>query len=245
MPNTLIVTASHDYSGETITNTNEIFFDTPVYSNNVATFTASQFGAGLISNNVLVVKSPGNASNVITVNLGAATSFSAAGWSIQFQVLDSIEINGSANDDTIIGSSINDTIQGGAGSDTLAGGPGDDTYYLNDVHEVIPVIGRAVSGVDTGQTSPIQKIYAYDTVIENPGEGYDTVVVESQTNGTAYTLPANVESGVVNGLPGFVLTGNDLDNALYVGVLQVLRAKRSSASAVTTLSWAAAVPTRS
>jgi Ca2+-binding RTX toxin-like protein len=217
MANTLTVTGSFDYSGETITDTNEILFNTLPFVGAGVTFTASQFGPGLISNSLLIFnQSPG--ADEITVNLGAATSFSAAGWSLQSGLFPAVEINGSANDDTIIGSSGNDQIQGGAGGDTLAGGPADDTYYLDDVHEVTLGFGQAAGGGGGFQSSPQIKFYAYDSVIENPGEGFDTVVVQSMPNGTAYTLPANVESGVVDGLPGFVLTGNDLNNALYVGI---------------------------
>ena len=218
MANTLTVTGSFDYSGETITDTNEILFNTLPFVGAGVTFTASQFGAGLISNSLLIFnQSPGF--DEITVNLGAATSFSAAGWSLQSGLFPAVEINGSANDDTIIGSSGNDQIQGGAGGDTLAGGPGDDTYYLDDVHEVtLGFSGQAAGGSGGFQSSPQIKFYAYDTVIENSDEGYDTVIVDSIPNGTAYTLPANVESGVVEGLPGFVLTGNDLNNALYVSI---------------------------
>ncbi|MFO1412642.1 MAG: calcium-binding protein [Burkholderiales bacterium] len=75
----------------------------------------------------------------------------------------------------------------------MAGGKGDDTYYLD--------------------------YFRGGTVVENPGEGNDTVIL---THGaSAYVLPANVENAIdVNGAIGtgsvtaYSLTGNDLDNVL-------------------------------
>ncbi|MBU6309012.1 MAG: hypothetical protein KJS77_04640, partial [Planctomycetes bacterium] len=65
--------------------------------------------------------------------------------SIQDDLLD-----GGNDDDTITGSFGNDTLKGGWGSDTLAGGYGNDTYSFFD-------------------------LFGTDTIIENPGEGTDTM----------------------------------------------------------------------
>jgi len=65
--------------------------------------------------------------------------------SIQDDLLD-----GGNDADTITGSFGNDVIKGGWGSDTLAGGYGNDTYSFFD-------------------------LFGTDTIIENPGEGNDTM----------------------------------------------------------------------
>jgi Ca2+-binding RTX toxin-like protein len=84
--------------------------------------------------------------------------------------------------DTLYGGSGNDLLLGGAGNDILSGGTGDDTYSILD--------------------------YA-DTIIENFGEGRDTVISD-----VSYSLPANLEvlglaeTGAVSGI------GNDADNVI-------------------------------
>ncbi|MFM7521502.1 MAG: hypothetical protein ACKO9B_13675, partial [Planctomycetota bacterium] len=69
----------------------------------------------------------------------------ALAGSIQDDLLD-----GGNDDDTITGSYGNDVLKGGWGSDMLAGGYGNDTYSFLD-------------------------LFGTDTIIENPGEGTDTM----------------------------------------------------------------------
>ena len=91
---------------------------------------------------------------------------------------------GGSGHDTLIGGVGNDYLDGGAGSDVMVGGTGNDTYIVNSVNDII---------------------------YEAAGEGYDTVI----TN-TNYLLNANieelrlVEGSSING------TGNAIDN-LIVG----------------------------
>ncbi|HEY0313361.1 MAG TPA: calcium-binding protein, partial [Allosphingosinicella sp.] len=92
--------------------------------------------------------------------------------------------NGAAN--TISGAAGDDVIDGGFGGDTMQGGIGNDTYYVDN---------------------------AFDVVIEQPGEGTDTVY----TTVGDYTAPANVENvtGVVSAnIIQRVLRDNALDNLL-------------------------------
>jgi uncharacterized delta-60 repeat protein len=97
-------------------------------------------------------------------------------------------INGLAGNDTITGLGGNDTMDGGADTDSLVGGSGDDTYVVNAVADV---------------------------VVENPGEGMDTVNVALGVAGV-YTLSANVENGTVTSTSTLAIgiTGNALDNKL-------------------------------
>jgi Ca2+-binding RTX toxin-like protein len=100
-------------------------------------------------------------------------------------------IDGLAGNDTITGLAGNDTLIGGLGSDSLIGGLGDDLYVVD------------VAGV-TG-----------DVIVENPGEGIDTVNVALTVAGT-YTLGANIENGTVTSGGTLIvgIIGNALDNLL-------------------------------
>jgi len=108
---------------------------------------------------------------------------------------------GGAGADTLVGGSGNDTLMGGAGNDALDGGIGDD--YL---------VGGA--GNDQMRGGAGDDIYyvdsALDTVIENAGEGTDTIVTAFQ----ASTLGANVENLVFSGTGNFTGTGNELNNVI-------------------------------
>jgi len=84
----------------------------------------------------------------------------------------------------LIGLGGNDTLQGGPGQCTMVGGLGDDVYRV---------------------------LTANDVIVENAGEGSDTV----QSWATAYTLGANLENLVfLNALQSSTGTGNGLDNVL-------------------------------
>jgi Ca2+-binding RTX toxin-like protein len=91
-------------------------------------------------------------------------------------------INAGAGNDTVNGGEGNDVLDGGTGSDRLVGGPGDDTYIVDN---------------------------SRDVVIENGGEGKDTIQAF-----VSYTLPAYVEDLMLTGISNINGTGNDLDNAI-------------------------------
>ncbi len=99
--------------------------------------------------------------------------------------LDNI-IMGGANADVLSGGAGNDTLDGGAGADRLIGGTGDDTYVVDNVGDV---------------------------VVENAGEGTDTV----KTTLASYTLGANVENLIYTGTSAFAGTGNELSNTITGG----------------------------
>jgi Ca2+-binding RTX toxin-like protein len=86
---------------------------------------------------------------------------------------------GGAGNDKLFGGAGNDRIEGGSGTNTLTGGTGDDNY---------------------GVTS------ATDIVVENPGEGTDTVWTNQ-----SYTLVDNVENMFVVG-NNLTNSGNSADN---------------------------------
>lgn len=96
------------------------------------------------------------------------------------------QIFGLGGDDTLFGNGGSDTLDGGTGADTMSGGTGNDTYIVDD---------------------------AGDSVIENSGEGNDTV----RTTLASYALTANVEILRFIGVGNFTGTGNDLNNYIYGG----------------------------
>jgi Ca2+-binding RTX toxin-like protein len=92
-------------------------------------------------------------------------------------------LTGNAGSDTLAGGLGNDTLDGGAGNDTMSGGIGNDTFYVDGLGDV---------------------------VLENTGEGTDTVIVRVSD----YWLTANVENGTVGTTTGIQLVGNELNNII-------------------------------
>jgi serralysin len=92
------------------------------------------------------------------------------------------ELFGTDGNDTMYGYGGNDGLHGGKGADKMYGGDGDETYYVDNVGDV---------------------------VIENAGEGKDTVRSDID-----YKLGANVENLYLDGPNAFNGTGNELDNTL-------------------------------
>ena len=90
--------------------------------------------------------------------------------------------------DLLAGTGRDDLLNGGAGADTLSGGLGDDRYVVDNVGDVI---------------------------IENAGEGSDTVDVALASAGT-YVMGDNVENAVVTAAAALAVnvTGNARDNLI-------------------------------
>ncbi|WP_206513403.1 beta strand repeat-containing protein [Rhizobium phaseoli] len=139
-----------------------------------------------------------NASDVVTENAGEGTdtirtslaTYSLASLAnvenLTYTGTAAFTGTGNASANVITGSSGNDTLDGGAGADTLIGGTGDDTYVVDN---------------------------AGDIVVENIGEGMDTI----KTSLASYTLGANVEFLTYTGTAAFTGTGNELSNTLTGG----------------------------
>ncbi|MFG6464958.1 hypothetical protein ACG04Q_25580, partial [Roseateles sp. DXS20W] len=96
----------------------------------------------------------------------------------------SANLTGTGNelDNERTGDAGNETVDGGAGSELMAGGAGDDVYVVDD---------------------------AGDQVVENPGEGTDTVRAAA-----SFALGANLENLVLTGTAIVDGTGNELANVI-------------------------------
>jgi Ca2+-binding RTX toxin-like protein len=126
---------------------------------------------------------------------GAATGVGNGGQNLLVGNSFDNVLDGGANNDQLEGGGGNDTLQGGTGNDGMIGGAGNDTYFVDSV---------------------------FDVIVENPGEGIDTVYTNSN-----YAVGANVEqlylmesagaaTGVGNGEQN-LLVGNSFDNVLDGG----------------------------
>ena len=93
------------------------------------------------------------------------------------------QLDGGEGNDTLYGDAGNDVLDGGTGINTLAGGLDDDTYYVAS---------------------------ADDVLVENVGEGNDTVIASLN-----YTLAANIENlRLAEGSVAILGIGNELDNRI-------------------------------
>jgi len=153
--------------------------------------------AGGLGNDIYTVDDLGD---VVVENLGAGTD--TVNSSVSYTLSDNVEnltltgsaaltgtgnaltnaIIGNAANNVLYGWDGNDGLNGGAGADTLYGGKGNDIYTVDDVGDV---------------------------VVENPGEGTDTVI-----SYITYALGSDVEYLTLTGTLAINGTGNALANAV-------------------------------
>lgn len=119
------------------------------------------------------------------------------------------ELQGNQGDDQLYGDSGNDRLYGDDGNDRLYGGSGDDRLF-GDAGDDYLNGGKGADFMRGGVGNDTYVIDQYqDEIIEQPGEGYDTVI-----SSVSYLLDANVEALVLR--EGFRINGhgNHLDNRL-------------------------------
>lgn len=128
-----------------------------------------------------------NAAAVTTdliIDLTPGATSMIAGRAVSIDSATVIEnVYGGDGNDTLIGNNANNQIHGGHGADLMIGGRGDDTYFVDS---------------------------SSDMVLENPGEGIDTVNAS-----ISYALGANLENLVLAEKAGAIDgTGNGADNVI-------------------------------
>ncbi len=144
--------------------------------------TPSDTASGIYNLTVIASDSAGEKANdSFSLNVLNAINGSSSSETINGTSGDD-HINAGAGNDNVNGGEGNDILDGGTGNDRLAGGPGDDTYIVDS---------------------------SRDVVIENGGEGKDTV--KSSVN---YTLTVNIEDLTLAGNDNTNGTGNNLDNLI-------------------------------
>jgi large repetitive protein len=144
------------------------------------------------------------------------------------------QLDGDANNNTLVGSAYADIIDGKAGNDNLAGGAGNDTLYGGEGNDLLrdnlgddSLVGGAGNdnlyagtGADTleggaGNDSYYISYYATegtnDTIIETVDGGIDTAYSVLAVD----VLADNVERLVLIGTANINATGNTLDNSIY------------------------------
>jgi VCBS repeat-containing protein len=103
--------------------------------------------------------------------------------------------------ENLIGSDFNDSLVGNSSDNVLSGGLGDDSFGgAGGVDTMIGGAGNDGYLIDSNS----------DLVIENPGEGFDTV-----NTWVGGTLGPNIEVLALQGDLWLIGTGNELDNDLY------------------------------
>lgn len=195
----IVVTATTNYSSDMISNVPSITFQASAAA--TATFTAQEFGAGLI-NPTATITGDANA-DALKVNLGTVHSFDASG--LQFGDWGAnhlFEIAGTGGD-TITGTSVNDlvvelmgtgnTINTGAGNDTIDFGANFDT----------------TSSIDGGSGSNTLKLngnYAVGTFITSSMlQNVDRIDLAA-----GHTYNISIENGVVAAGQAMTIDGSAL-----------------------------------
>jgi Ca2+-binding RTX toxin-like protein len=141
------------------------------------------------------------------INLGATTNQILNGaWAIGFEAVDgrgaaaAMTLLGSDGDNQLFSGAGNDSLHGQAGDDYLLGGAGDDTLGGGSGLNILEGGRGNDFYVDMG---------ADDLVIENPGEGADTISAS-----ISYYLPPGVEALILldssEAIQGFGTDGNEL-----------------------------------
>lgn len=112
-----------------------------------------------------------------------------------------------------VGSAFNDTLVGSAAINRLSGGLGADTLVGLGGNDILEGGAGAANTLIGGLGDDLYRVSAVgDTVVENAGEGFDTV--EATVN---VTLRAEIEDLRFVGTGGFAGTGNASNNHIWGG----------------------------
>jgi hypothetical protein len=133
---------------------------------------------GRLGNDTYVLN---NAGDIVIENPGEGTDTVVAGFSYSLATSNNVEnltLTGSAGL-SATGNAADNVLTSNTGVNTLTGGLGNDIYVLSN---------------------------AADSVVENPGEGTDTVQFAGNFNGTSFLLPTTIENATNVGSVSLTLT---------------------------------------
>jgi Ca2+-binding RTX toxin-like protein len=139
-----------------------------------------------------------------SVSLNLFGSAGSNGFGGTDRLLNIENIIGGSGDDVLVGDGNDNVLTGGAGRDALLGGAGNDTFIGG---------AGAANEIYGGAGNDLYIVSAGDTLIENEGEGTDTV----QTTLNFFALGANIENLTFTGTGGFFGIGNGSDNTIRGG----------------------------
>ncbi len=178
-----------------------------------ATFRADQFGAGLISNSVQMFGAAGV--QAVVVNMTTAGTFSMQSWTFNTWTngTDTITVNGSSGNDTVIFSSAPTIFDGGAGSDTI-------DYSMWSGAFTVTLNGNNWVNVDWG-AGFIDTIRNVENIVGSIGN--DTITGDAANNSLSGATGNDVLNGgagndILNGGVGSdILTGGAGNDTLTGG----------------------------
>lgn len=128
----------------------------------------------------MVVEDPGAGSDSVFASISYALTDNVEALTLTGSA--DLDGTGNALDNVITGNGGNNVLDGGAGADSMSAGAGDDTYQVDNLADV---------------------------VVENPGEGSDSVFASVD-----HALSDNVENLTLTGIADIDATGNALNNIL-------------------------------
>ena len=176
-------------------------------------FEAAGQGVDFVQSSVDILALASNVENLKLTSTGNSIGGGNAVNNLIESNIGNDSLSGAAGNDTLIGNDGNDTLDGGLGNDSLGGGNGSDNLTGGAGNDTL--IGGAGTdtlagglGDDTYFVGPIAI-----TIVENPGEGKDTIRALADYDLSLSKDTADIENLIledtfVNG------TGNILDNVL-------------------------------
>lgn len=189
-----------------------------------AVLSSAQFGAGKISDSLVVTGTTGaNAGQNVVVNVVSGAAFSAAAWTFSLwnntAGIDTVTLNGAAGNETITGSTQADLISGADGNDVLAGGNSNDV--VNGGNGADMIAGQTGNDTLNGDAGNDTIYGAAGTDVIDGGADIDTVIYSAFTapltvnfaTATTATVSDGVKTDSLSNIESFVLgAGNDTFN---------------------------------
>jgi Ca2+-binding RTX toxin-like protein len=171
----------------------------------------------ITSNSELVVENAGEGIDTVETLVDYVLGANLENLTLDFGAngtgneLDNVIRDGTGDSNSIFALGGNDTVLAGAGNDFIDGGDGNDFIDGGSGNDAIRDYGNGIDTLAGGSGDDLYSIISSnDLVVENAGEGIDTV--ETLVD---YVLGANLENLVLDfGANG---TGNELDNVIRDG----------------------------